>query len=1069
MANKLFKSLFAVIMTVGSALGFVSCEELDVTVGDPEVEVSATSLNFAMEESSQTVDITANSDWKVECDADWLTVTPANGNGDAKITIAVALNDTGAVRETTVKVIALHKEYGNWDTKKIKVQQSASDVPPVTEELLYGDNFDGKEATKTYGSGSSWPYIDQFPEFANAQGPASESVTYSGKGVSVRSNSTSNSDYSDYAGSGMNNIFFGSSAYFQVNDITLNAAQASYKLTFGSEKYSQDNGSLFTNSEFHVYISKNGNGWSEIEYTFAGTAEGRWNMATAEFTLTEVPETLYIKFAADVASSYRLDDVKLYVGNGGQSVTLPEEGGGNGGTTPEPGVGTYASDSVFVCEADDSANASYGLGDTKINGEAVTGFKLGKSKQAGKFTSAAIGVSGDKYLNFYAQGWKGGDVTLYFRVNGGATQSQKLASHDGVTGNPPYTSLSFAKSDHYSVKLTGLTETTTIEFSTDANFELTSADATMPTARAIVCGVKLSDEPIEGVDGGNTEPEPTPGDAMTIAEAIAAADNTGVVIENATVIGIYGRGALVQDTTGKLLAYSGSAVDVVVGDVVKVEGTMSTYGGLRQIGGTVTFTKTGTTSYTYPAPKAMDGAAFDAYLSNPVIEYVEYTGTLAISGYYYNVTIEGASTAVGSLAYVIDGTVDPALDGKSIRVKGWTIGHASSKYVNTMVASVVDANSTTPEPEPEPTPDGITPIADVLALGEGATIDAIIQGVVVSNYELNNLTSKKGMYVQDSTGALQFYLGANHEFAFGTKVQIDLNGATLGSYNGAIQVSGLALDKITELSTGNAVTPKTVTMADFLANKYEGQYVAIEGVQVVADDLSKSWVVGGAHTSINMEDASGNKFVVFSSKYATYGNDTVAQGSGTIKGISSINNGNMQIIFAQNSDYAGLTGARFDGSVTPDPEPTPTPGDGSKFASQSIFTANVDEANKAYLQEATINNESCQVIKLGTSSVVGTVTSSAVGVSGNKRLSFYGMAWKGKSGKLTVSVDGTEVKTLELNSNDGASNNPPYTITLDESSDYYSVELIGLSESSTITLSTVSGATRVILAGVTLQ
>ena len=1073
MANKLFKSIFAVIMTLGSALGFVSCEELvDVVVGDPSVEVSATSLNFTMEEGSQSVDITANADWKVESDVDWLTVTPAAGNGDAKITIAVAMNDTGAVRETTIKVIALHKEYGAWDTKRIKVQQSASDVPPVTEELLYGDNFDGKEATKSYGSGSSWPYIDQFPEFANAEGPAAENVTYSGKGVSVRSNSTSDSDYSDYAGSGMNNIFFGSSAYFQVNNIALDAAQTSYKLTFGSEKYSQDYGSLFTNSEFHVYLSKNGNGWAEIEYTFAGTAEGRWNVATAEFTLTEVPETLYIKFSADVASSYRLDDVKLYAGNGGQSVTLPEDGGGNGGTTPEPGVGPYASDSIFVCEADDSVNASYGLGDTKINGQAVTGFKLGKSKQAGKFTSAAVGVSGDKYLNFYAQGWKGGDVTLYFRVNGGATQSQKLASHDGVTGNPPYASLSFAKSDHYSVKLTGLTETTTIEFSTDANFELTSADATMPTARAIVCGVKLSDEPIEGVDGGNTEPEPTPGDAKTIAEAIAAADNTGVVIENATVIGIYGRGALLEDATGRILAYSGSPVDVVVGDVVKVEGTMSTYGGLRQIGGTVTFTKSGTTSYTYPSPKAMDGAAFDAYLSNPVIEYVEYTGTLAISGYYYNVTIDGAATAVGSLAYVIDGTVDPALDGKAIRVKGWTIGFSGGKYVNTMIASVVDANSTTPEPEPEPepTPDGITSIADVLALGEGATIDAIIQGVVVSNYELNNLTSKKGMYVQDSTGALQFYLGANHEFAFGTKVQIDLTGATLGSYNGAIQVSGLALDKITELSTGNTVTPKTVTMADFLANKYEGQYVAIEGVQVVADDLSKTWVMGGAHTSIKMEDANGNNFVVFSSKYATYGTEAVAAGAGTIKGISSINNGNMQIIFAQNSDYAGLTGARFDGAVTPEPEPEPTPGDGN-FTSDELFTSAADTANKAYYedQNATINGESCKVIKLGTSSVVGSLTTGAVGVSGDKTLSFYGVAWKGKSGKLTVSVDGTEVTTLELNSNDGATGNSPYTITLNESSDHYTVNLTGLSASSTITLSTVSGATRVILAGVTLQ
>ena len=74
-----------------------------------------------------------------------------------------------------------------------------------------------------------------------------------------------------------------------------------------------------------------------------------------------------------------------------------------------------------------------------------------------------------------------------------------------------------------------------------------------------------------------------------------------------------------------------------------------------------------------------------------------------------------------------------------------------------------------------------------------------------------------------------------------------------------------------------------------------------------------------------MEDAAGNKFVVFSSKYATYGAETVAQGSGVIKGISSVNNGTMQIIFAQASDFAGLTGERLDGNTTPDPTPDPTP------------------------------------------------------------------------------------------------------------------------------------------------
>jgi hypothetical protein len=114
-------------------------------------------------------------------------------------------------------------------------------------------------------------------------------------------------------------------------------------------------------------------------------------------------------------------------------------------------------------------------------------------------------------------------------------------------------------------------------------------------------------------------------------------------------------------------------------------------------------------------------------------------------------------------------------------------------------------------------------------------------------------------------------------------------------------------------------------MADFLANKYEGQYIALEGVQVASSDLANTWVMGGAHTSINMEDAAGNKFVVFSSKYASYGTETVAQGSGTIKGISSISKGVMQIIFAQDSDYAGLTGERFGTGTTPEPEPEPTP------------------------------------------------------------------------------------------------------------------------------------------------
>ena len=260
-------------------------------------------------------------------------------------------------------------------------------------------------------------------------------------------------------------------------------------------------------------------------------------------------------------------------------------------------------------------------------------------------------------------------------------------------------------------------------------------------------------------------------------------------------------------------------------------------------------------------------------------------------------------------------------------------------------------------------------IAEVLAYGAALPSGSTIEGVVISNMDLNNLTSKKGMYVQDETAGLQFYLADNHTFAFGDKVQIDLSGVTVGDYNGAVQVSGLALAKITKISSGNTVTPKTVTIADFLANKYEGQYVAIEGVQVASSDLNKTFVMGGAHTSINMEDTNGNKFVVFSSKYATYGATAVPQGSGTIKGISSINNGTMQIIFAQNSDYAGLTGERFDGTeVTP-----PSGGDGGDSGEEPVTTNSADletlSVNQNYADVTTTGGwklTTCAVVTYGT-------------------------------------------------------------------------------------------------------
>lgn len=274
-----------------------------------------------------------------------------------------------------------------------------------------------------------------------------------------------------------------------------------------------------------------------------------------------------------------------------------------------------------------------------------------------------------------------------------------------------------------------------------------------------------------------------------------------------------------------------------------------------------------------------------------------------------------------------------------------------------IVKVIVNGGGSGEEPGPGPEPGDATPIADILKLGKDATIgNAKIEGIVISNAGLNNLTSKKGLYVQDATAGLQFYCAANHEFKFGDKVQIDLSGLKVGEYNDAVQISGLDLANVTKLSEGNAVEAKTVSVDDFLANKYEGQYVAIENVQVSDLDLDKTWVSGGNHTSIQMVSKSGRNFYVFSSKYASYGAETVAQGSGTIKGIASINKGVMQIIFAQASDFAGLTGARFEAGEQPS-EPKVTTAAYKNLTAESVtlggsfegFTAAPAEAGVEYI------------------------------------------------------------------------------------------------------------------------
>ena len=72
-------------------------------------------------------------------------------------------------------------------------------------------------------------------------------------------------------------------------------------------------------------------------------------------------------------------------------------------------------------------------------------------------------------------------------------------------------------------------------------------------------------------------------------------------------------------------------------------GKTTTYSKLVQFSETdLVIEKVSDGSFTQPTPEKFDGAAFDAYAAaTPVIKYIEYSGTLTIDGYYYNIAVDG--------------------------------------------------------------------------------------------------------------------------------------------------------------------------------------------------------------------------------------------------------------------------------------------------------------------------------------------------------------------------------------------------------------------------------------------
>ena len=185
-----------------------------------------------------------------------------------------------------------------------------------------------------------------------------------------------------------------------------------------------------------------------------------------------------------------------------------------------------------------------------------------------------------------------------------------------------------------------------------------------------------------------------PPTGQSVTEIVALPDNSGVETLESTVVAKTARGFVISDGTTAIYAYDSGANAVEVGDKVKVMATKTTYNGVPELATLTSVEKTGTASVVHPTVKDITASVLDYTAS--VAEFIQFTGTLKVSGNYYNVEFDGVDTGVkqGSIVYPVEALDAKSFDGQTVTVTGYFNGLSSGgKFVNVIAVKIAGANA----------------------------------------------------------------------------------------------------------------------------------------------------------------------------------------------------------------------------------------------------------------------------------------------------------------------------------------------------------------------------------------
>lgn len=549
--SSIWKLLFSAL-TVFAVAVFAGCTDDNDDMGAPYLNVTPENLTFDAEgqpadEYNGTFIVETNRPWRaiVEDEQTWVRLSATEGEGDAAVTVTVPASNIGQSAKVTFEV---YNSYGALIQKDVNVLQGEV-VPPtlIFNETAGNEAVDDKPLVSAY---TGW----------NTTGEGASKVSYEGTNTSIRSSGKSSAGAYDGA-SGPNVIFFGSApATFTVKDITLASGQTNLKLTFGGQYYDGDNNdNNFNKDNFVVYLSANGTDYTPLSYEVndGDQVDPYWVFATKNFTLKNATSTLYIKFEAKASSKFRLDDITLMTGNGGEEIDLA----GGGVVPPDPsGDAIYENNFdktpaaevdgkwPFLDQTDAWQNAS-GTGNSTVT---YTSTNV-SVRTSGKLSGGYDGASGSNKI-FFGSAPATFDIntitmpagkTNYRIIFGGAYSKKNGATYDNIF-KPESFHVAVGNGTDWSGNLTyekiGGSDTTDpywVQFAVDFTLKEAVSQLSIRFTADLASGFAIDDvQLVEGnggqevdLEGGVVPPDPGEATAITIPELIAQMTDTEAPVD----------------------------------------------------------------------------------------------------------------------------------------------------------------------------------------------------------------------------------------------------------------------------------------------------------------------------------------------------------------------------------------------------------------------------------------------------------------------------------------------------------------------------------------------------------